>query len=789
MQRAWHVFALCICTLAMACSSDSSDGDGGVRDGQPSGDGFIYRDGWVPRQDTAPPIRDTGYVPGIDANLACECDDEIACTIDTCDGDGECRNTLDPNYCLIEGGCYTTGTKNGSQCQICDPATTNTEWTPIVGGCIISGRCYKPGERDGPGGCNICDPSRSVNSWTPFSADCTISGRCYADGDTSTDGCEVCDPSQSTTAWSPRAGGCVIDGRCYDDGDPHPSGSCQTVICDSASSTGGWTVTGDECLVGNTCIPAGEKSADGCEVCNPSQSKTAWSSGTFDCKIDEKCYLSGEKHPNEDCGTVVCDGTVSSSSWTVMGNECLVGSTCYKAGDRVANGCEECIPSQSKTTFSSASYDCQISGGCYRDGEPHPSPTCTSVVCNSATSSSDWTIEGDECLIGDVCYQQGNRTSYGCEECNPSESKTTWSETAYDCRIAGRCYFDGDHHASTTCADTVCDKATSTTEWTVMGDECLIGSTCRQPGDASDSTGCLVCSPSDDAYDWSPAAYACKIGTSCYFDGATHPNATCTDVVCDSTIATTDWTVRSDQCVINNSCVAAGTSHPSASCAGVVSCNTSASKVGWTVTGDVCLVDGQCYANLAEDSTGCFVCDTNQSNSAWTAKSSCSKIVLAALNESHTGDLGGIAGANALCAQQAAAAGYGGTWLALLATATQNISELVPASLRSNTPVVMLNGTQLYSSWDDAMSRGYSDWSGSQYMLRFSGSSASTDAWTGSGLNGVYNSPYDCQGWTDGSSTSARGMTGDWSSRELLNSSSTYCRYSYSVGCIQVPTP
>jgi hypothetical protein len=432
------------------------------------------------------------------------CNDNLACTTDSCPATGGCTHTVNAGSCLIDNKCYANGEKNGTQCQVCDSTKAANAWTPIVGGCTIGGLCYRAGERD-TYGCNICDPKRSATTWsTILEPTCNVGGRCYLAGEKDATGCDQCIPSASTTSLQDAAYTCQIGGQCYQQGAKHPSATCGSVSCNNAISTSVWTVAGDECLIGGVCYAAGAKSPDGCSACVPSQSKVAWTPQASACQIGGACYQAGAKHPNASCTSVTCDPTKSTSTWTVAGDECLIGNICRQPGDKTSNGCQICQPTSTKTNWSTVTGGCNIGGICYANGAPHPSAACTTVSCNAAVSTSTWTV-GNQCLINGICYAPGAKSSDNCSECNPTSSKTTWTASATSCVISNACYANGASHPSATCNGygVTCNSAMSTSTWSVGGDACLIGNVCYANG-AFDPTGCSKCDTSVSKTSWTP---------------------------------------------------------------------------------------------------------------------------------------------------------------------------------------------------------------------------------------------------------------------------------------------
>ena len=58
------------------------------------------------------------------------CDDNLHCTMDSCDGIGGCVNEVMPGFCLIDGICYDDEDTNPlNECEICHTQTSVAGWT------------------------------------------------------------------------------------------------------------------------------------------------------------------------------------------------------------------------------------------------------------------------------------------------------------------------------------------------------------------------------------------------------------------------------------------------------------------------------------------------------------------------------------------------------------------------------------------------------------------------------------------------------------------------------------
>lgn len=371
---------------------------------------------------------------------------------------------------------------------------------------------------------------------------------------------------------------------------------------------------------------------------------------------------------------------------------------------------------------------------------------------------TSWTI-GNQCLIGGVCYTPGAKAPGNCQECNPTASKTSWTPLATSCVIDGSCYVSGGTHPSATCNayGVTCNPNQSTTAWTVAGDGCVINGQCYANGALNPANACMQCNTATSKTAWSPTSNNCAINGSCYANAAAHPSATCS--------------------------------------AYGVTCSTASSTTTWTVSGDGCAIGNQCYANGALDPTGCYKCDTAMSKTAWTPQGTCTNIIMAALNEGHQGNLGGTAGADALCAQQALAAGHGGTWKAFLSSPTQNVKDLVTGAGATNLPVVNLKGENMWANWNTIFTQG--TWNGTaQYIWSFSGKYvdegqaspdwSDADGWHGSLSTGAA-SANTCNNWTDNTGVYL-GANGEWDFGYMFtaNENQSCSRY-HAVACVRLP--
>lgn len=151
----------------------------------------------------------------------------------------------------------------------------------------------------------------------------------------------------------------------------------------------------------------------------------------------------------------------------------------------------------------------------------------------------------------------------------------------------------------------------------------------------------------------------------------------------------------------------------------------------------------------------------------------------------YTGNLGGVAGADAKCQAAANDAGLPGTYLAWISTATVS-----PATrfIRSQSPYIRSDGVVIAADWED-LTDGYlihsvnvNEYGGAVGGYRF--------AWTSTYSTGYRCTPYgawDCQSWTTGSSSLA-GYVGEIDSTNpnwAYSDGFAYCSTPFHLYCFQ----
>jgi hypothetical protein len=536
---------------------------------------------------------------------------------------------------------------------------------------------------------------------------------------------------------------------------------------------------------------------------HPGMTCQDWTSGApvhqgANGELDQQYLLKVEIQPCSTTLAVVCVGVGKAASYgpcPTPGKPCKATDPCAVnpvcGEDKICRpshvlNCEDNLPCTKDSCDGKGGCKhtpkdgyCLINGQCHNDGDGDPSGCAR---CDSKTNKTAWTSLSGGCVIDGKCYKKGETDATRCQACDPAKDANGWSaRTDPHCKVNGVCY-DKDAKHPQACAH--CDPSKSKTSLIVDASFCLIDDKCLISG-AKDPSGCRSCDPTSSKTSWTTDSDACVIDDVCRKKGDKHPGG-CAE--CDPGTSQSAWTVvTTTDCLIDGGCHAAGTKHPG----GCAECKPATSQTSWTVTGAACLINGTCHQSGALDPIGCYKCDPAKSKTKWTAISGCYKIVLGALNEAHSGSLGGISGADALCAKQAKAAGYAGTFKAFLSGAARDVKDLVSAANASQ-PVINTLGQQLYGSWSQVFTQ--STFSGG-YIHSFDGkkvdegSGASPDwydarNWHGSQMSGLVSAGQTCQDWTSALSSHS-GAGAELDMHRLLSSTTNTCNRTLAVVCVQ----
>jgi len=189
---------------------------------------------------------------------------------------------------------------------------------------------------------------------------------------------------------------------------------------------------------------------------------------------------------------------------------------------------------------------------------------------------------------------------------------------------------------------------------------------------------------------------------------------------------------------------------------------------------------GAACVDLASDPLNCGSCGFTCESQAC-AGGACGKLVFIT-SQAFSGDLGGIAGANAKCQAAATAVGLRGAFKAWLADTQGNTPPKTFS--RSPGPYVNMNGLTVAANWAALIDPNSGPTSA--IWLDETGAAAQHLVWTGIDSLGSPTIPYNCNDWTsasavDQSFTGAGSATGSaW-----LHYSGDYCNKQYSIYCFE----
>ena len=369
------------------------------------------------------------------------CPESNACAEFLCDGEGGCVIGVSSGTCFIDGQCVAAFEEHpGNPCLRCDPAVSQSAWSPEDGKACDDGTACTEGDACTDG---ACVPGTEV--------DCDDGNPCTTD---------LCDPKDGCTH-------AAADGPC-DDGDPCTTDdACGEGVCgglDLACDDGN-PCTGDACDPGTgACVfePVSVACDDdnACTVADWCADGVCAGENVCPCETDAECdsYEDGDL-----CnGTFYCDVEV-------LPHTCKVAPGTVVACDTTQDGpCQEtaCVPATGDCEALPVDDGawCDDGNGCTVDDG------CVDGVCAGGGSICDCQADADcqEFEDGDLC----NGTLF-CElvthTCQVNPDTLVLCDTAID----------------GPCEDTVCAPETGICETLAAAD----GSWCN------DGNGCTV----DDA--------------------------------------------------------------------------------------------------------------------------------------------------------------------------------------------------------------------------------------------------------------------------------------------------
>lgn len=222
-----------------------------------------------------------------------ECYDQLDCTEDIFD-DGICKNILKQGYCLIDKTCYKTYEISANGCGICLPQKDQYNWSNNEvddlectidkkdengnclhilksGFCLIEHRCILDKTED-INGCRMCNSTLSPFEWTNYDEktkcddglNCTKNDHCDGQGNCIGEEYSCDDKIECTVDICDGKGGCsnplkndfcYIDNECYRDLTGKPDNYCK--YCNVLVDKYNWTneVRGKKCNDGDPSTP------------------------------------------------------------------------------------------------------------------------------------------------------------------------------------------------------------------------------------------------------------------------------------------------------------------------------------------------------------------------------------------------------------------------------------------------------------------------------------------------------------------------------------------------------
>jgi hypothetical protein len=234
-----------------------------------------------------------------------------------------------------------------------------------------------------------------------------------------------------------------------------------------------------------------------------------------------KCQLR-KRQADPNCVAYRCSPTLGCYNDYLCGtgcDQCKIGGKCYRAFDQnpaKTTSCEFCIPSKSKTAWSTCSGNigtcqkygclanfgycgiedictpacqrCNINGACIKANAANPNDVC--LKCIPATNASDWSNTcptcTPECKNGGVCTGTAAARQCNCENTNFLGPACDQPPTcAKPCKNGGQCVVDNASKGTTKCQ---CDSSGFT------GEDCSVCDPMLRLCDAT-PTPTVACAP------------------------------------------------------------------------------------------------------------------------------------------------------------------------------------------------------------------------------------------------------------------------------------------------------
>jgi hypothetical protein len=566
------------CTDGVACTADSCNEASDSCDHTPNNgacnDG-LYCNG----DETCHATQ--GCKPGTSPN----CDDNVACTIDSCDeGSDSCKHK--PSNSMCNDGLWCNGVETCHPTLGCQPGTPPN--------CNDGVACTTDTCNESNDTC-IHTPVHSVCSDGQF---CNGSETCHA-----TLGCQAgtvpncndavactsdsCNEDNDTCAHAPNNGSCNDNLYCNGAEVCHATLGCQAGSAVNCSD--GLACTTDSCNEANdTCIHTPDNGScsdglwcNGTETCHPT---LGCQSGTApNCDDGVTCTADSCNESNDSCTHTPNNGLCNDGLYCNGTETCHLTQGCQtgtapNCADNVActtDTCNEATDSCNHTTNNSLCSDglfcngaeyCHATKGCKTGTAPNcaDNVACTTDSCDEAADQCQHTPNSSSCGNGLFCDgQEICDPLLGCldeaDPCNPPLICDEPNDRCLTCTTNAQC----DDGVFCNGAET-CNTATGS---------CVAG----MPPTCSDGVACTVdaCNTATDSCEHAPDHGTCGDGLYCNGAEVCHPTLGCqagTPVACGDGVSCTV-----DSCdEVNDVCVQAP-NHTACSdglyCTGVETCH------------------------------------------------------------------------------------------------------------------------------------------------------------------------------------------------------------------------
>ena len=451
---------------------------------------------------------------GLCAGESYECETELTCAENLCDGDGGCVLQVAAGSCVIGDVCYETAQPepNSGGCLRCIPANSQFAFTPDPNGatctdnspCTLDDKCQAGQCLGAPVICDdevyctkdSCDPDSGQCKFEVIDDFCLIDGICQQ-ADASPGGehgdCQSCQPLASNSDWtwtnedgpcddlSPcsaastcKVGQCVPTGPLCDDGL-----ACTLDQCTEANQCE-YALLAGFCLIDGVCHSAGafQSGSGGCAECDPQEDGYSWTLGGIDvaCNDGDLCTV------NDACLDGECHGTPKN---------CDDGKYCTQ---------DACEPVSGQCSNIRDAGFCIIEDKCRETGTTPLGKDAACLVCDADVSAFQWVPQNEDsacddlspCTLQSIC-DNGECVAVGalCDDANECTVDVCTGEqqcvhTNKDDQTA--CQSDGVGCTDDVCVDGECKHP-------MQPDSCHIEGICRSGGEAHPDNFCLACVP------------------------------------------------------------------------------------------------------------------------------------------------------------------------------------------------------------------------------------------------------------------------------------------------------